>query len=53
MKLKLKLTTDEIIERFLPNLPPETGVEIEIEEAGAETQLPPLATGGGKRTEGE
>ena len=37
MKLKLKLTIEEIIEKFFPNLPPETGVAIEIEEAGAET----------------
>lgn len=44
MNLKLKLTTDEIIEKFLPNIPPETGVAIEIEDAGAERTLPRIAT---------
>jgi len=48
MKLKLKLTTEEIIEKFLPNLPPETGVAIEIEEAGAERMLPRVTTDGEK-----
>lgn len=51
MDLKLKLTTDEIIEKFLPNLPPETGVAIEIEDAGAERTLPRVATDGEKSEE--
>lgn len=37
MKLKLELTTDEIREKFLPNISHETGVEIEIVETSAET----------------
>lgn len=53
MKLKLKLTVEEIIERFLPNISPEIGVEVEIEEAGAERMLPRVATYSVKIAEGD
>lgn len=52
MKLKLILTTEEIVEALFPNLPPDIGVALEIEDSGAETQLPAVATDGEKRTEG-
>lgn len=53
MDIKLKLTFGEVVEKFLPNLPPETGVSIEIEQPGAEpTPLPPLVKDGVK-TESE
>lgn len=47
MDIKLKLTFDEVVEKFLPNLPPEIGVSLEIEKPGAEpTPLPPLVKDG-------
>jgi len=57
MDIKLFLKFDEVVEKFLPNLPPETGVSIEIEKPGAEpTPLPPLASADGEepvKTESE
>ncbi len=51
MKLKLTLTTEEVLEALFPNLPDDVGVAIEVEETGAERTLPPLAMDGESATE--